>query len=59
LFYKSSDHESLGDRIVEVYENEDKFIKMAQRAQDVLFNKYDPEKNEQGLVNLYNNLIRK
>jgi glycosyltransferase involved in cell wall biosynthesis len=59
LFYKSSDHESLGDRIVEVYENEDKFIKMAQRAQDVLFKKYDPEKNEQGLVDLYKNLIRR
>jgi glycosyltransferase involved in cell wall biosynthesis len=57
LFYKSSDHRSLGDKIIEVYEHEERFKKMAEDAQKFLFKKYDPEKNEQKLVGIYKKLI--
>jgi glycosyltransferase involved in cell wall biosynthesis len=57
LFYKSSDHESLGDRMVQVYENEEDYVEMAKRAQRLLFERYNPEKNEQRLIELYNRLI--
>jgi glycosyltransferase involved in cell wall biosynthesis len=59
LFYKSSDYESLGQKILEVHDNEDKYNKMAQRAQDVIFKRYDLKRNEKELVNIYANLIFK
>lgn len=57
LFYKSSDYKSLGYKIIEIYENEDVFKEMANKAQKILFEKYNPEKNEKNLVKLYINLI--
>lgn len=57
LFYKSSDHKSLGEKIFEVYENEEKFKKMAHRAKEVIFKRYSPERNEKKLVEIYNDLI--
>jgi glycosyltransferase involved in cell wall biosynthesis len=57
LFYKSSDYESLAQKILEVHDNEDKYNKMAQTAQEVLFKRYDLKRNEEELVNIYTNLI--
>ena len=57
LYYKSSDYKSLGEKIIEVYENEDRFKEMAADAQKFMFKKYDPEKNEQKLVKIYKKLI--
>lgn len=59
LFYKSGDYRSLGDRILEVYENEKEFKKMALRAQEDLFKRYDPESNERKIVEIYENLLMK
>jgi glycosyltransferase involved in cell wall biosynthesis len=57
LFYKSSDYRSLGDKIFEVYENEEEFKEMAERAQDILFKRYDPQKNKEKLIGIYRTLI--
>jgi glycosyltransferase involved in cell wall biosynthesis len=59
LFYKSSDHKSLGEKIFEVYENEEEFKKMARRAQEVIFKRYNPKKNEEKLLGIYKNLLIK
>ena len=59
LFYKCSDYRSLGEKIFEVYENEEKFKKMAHKAKEVIFKRYSPERNEKKLVEIYNNLIVK
>ncbi|UCE37903.1 MAG: glycosyltransferase family 4 protein [Thermoplasmata archaeon] len=56
-FYESGDHKNLGDRLYEVYKNGDEFNKMAKKAQEVLFKRYDPEKNEQKFLEIYKNLI--
>lgn len=56
LFYKCSDHKSLGEKIFEVYRNEEKFKKMAYKAQDVLFKRYDPKRNEKRFVEIYRGL---
>jgi glycosyltransferase involved in cell wall biosynthesis len=57
IFYKSSDYRSLGDRIIDVYEDEETYKLMAERAKRILFEKYDPEKNEKKLVEKYIELI--
>lgn len=57
LYYRSSDLRSLGDKIIEVHDDEQKFIEMAKNAQKALFKKYDPVKNEQKLVNIYKYLL--
>ena len=59
LFYRSGDYKSLGEKILEVYENEEELKKMALRAQEVLFKRYDPKRNEERLVEIYRNLIVK
>jgi glycosyltransferase involved in cell wall biosynthesis len=59
LFYRSSDYENLGQKIMEVHENEVECNKMAQRAQEVLFKRYDLKRNEEILVEIYENLIFK
>ncbi|MEE9150283.1 MAG: glycosyltransferase, partial [Thermoplasmata archaeon] len=59
LFYRCSDYKSLGEKIFEVYENEEEFNKMAERAQEVLFKRYNPERNEEKLVGIYKNLLIK
>jgi glycosyltransferase involved in cell wall biosynthesis len=59
LFYKSSDYKSLGEKIFEVYGNEEHFKKMALLAQEVLFKKYDIEKNENKIIKIYKDLIIK
>ncbi|UCE74502.1 MAG: glycosyltransferase family 4 protein [Methanomassiliicoccales archaeon] len=56
-FYKSGDHESLGVKIFEVYKNEAESKKIAQRAQKILFKRYDPKKNEKKLVEIYRYLL--
>jgi glycosyltransferase involved in cell wall biosynthesis len=58
LFYKSSDFKSLCGKILEVYENEEKYKKMAQNAQETLFKRYDPQKNEEKLIDIYKDLLR-
>lgn len=57
LFYESSDYKSLGDKIFEVYEKESDYNKMAHRAQDIIFKKFNPKRNEEKLVKIYLNLI--
>ncbi len=57
LFYNSGDHEDLGDVIFQIYENQEKFKKMAQRAQEVLFDRYDPVANEQKILKIYKHLL--
>ena len=59
LFYKSGNHEDLGDTIIRIYGNKEKFGAMAQRAQEVLFERYDPVSNEQKILKIYNSLLRK
>jgi glycosyltransferase involved in cell wall biosynthesis len=59
LFYKCSDYKSLGEKIFEVYKNEEEFKKMALRAQEVLFRRYNPKRNEEKLLGIYNNLLIK
>jgi glycosyltransferase involved in cell wall biosynthesis len=59
LYYKSGDYRSLGEKIFEVYENQEKFMKMAQRARTVLFKRYDPKQNEEKLVEIYKNFLIK
>ncbi len=59
LYYKSGDYKSLGEKIFEVHENEEKFIKMANRAQAVLFKRYNPKRNEEKLLETYKNLLIK
>jgi glycosyltransferase involved in cell wall biosynthesis len=57
IYYRSSDYKSMGDRILEVYRNEEKYRHMAKRAQGIIFKKYDPEKNEQNILKIYSRLI--
>jgi glycosyltransferase involved in cell wall biosynthesis len=59
LYYNSSDYKSLGDMIYKVYEREEEHMDMAKRAQEYLFKRYDPKKNEQNLVGIYNKLINR
>lgn len=59
LFYDSGDYKGLGEKIFEVFEHEEDFKKMALLAQDVLFKKYDLQKNESRIVEIYKNLIFK
>jgi len=59
LFYKCSDYKSLGEKIFEVYKNEEEFKKMALRAQEVLFRRYNPKRNEENLLKIYRNLLIK
>jgi glycosyltransferase involved in cell wall biosynthesis len=59
LFYESSDHVSLGDKIFEVYSKEQKYIDVAKNAKDILFNRYDPQKNEKKLIEVYAKLLNK
>jgi glycosyltransferase involved in cell wall biosynthesis len=59
LYYKSSDFRSLGEKIIEVHDNQKKSIEMAEKAQKILFKRYDPVKNEQNLVNIYRKLVKK
>ena len=56
-FYKSGDYKDLGKKIMEIYENEEEFKKMAINAQKLMFRKYDPKKNEQKLVDIYKKLL--
>lgn len=57
LFYKSSDFKSLSGKIFEVYDNEEKYKKMAEKAQKILFKRYDPQKNEDKLIDVYKYLL--
>lgn len=59
LFYESGNHEDLAKRIFRIYENKERFRVMAQRAQNVLFERYDPVANEQKILKIYNSLLRK
>ncbi|UCG69063.1 MAG: glycosyltransferase family 4 protein [Thermoplasmata archaeon] len=59
LFYRSGDYKSLGEKILEVYENEKEYNEMALRAQEVLFKRYSPKENEEKLVEIYENLLVK
>jgi glycosyltransferase involved in cell wall biosynthesis len=56
-FYKHGDFTDLGERLYEVYQHEDEFIEMARRAKEKLFERYDPDRNEQNLVDLYKDLL--
>jgi glycosyltransferase involved in cell wall biosynthesis len=56
-FYKSGDYKDLGEKIFKVYENEEEFKSNANKAQKLMFAKYDPNKNEQKLVDVYRKLI--
>jgi glycosyltransferase involved in cell wall biosynthesis len=56
-FYKSGDYKDLGEKILEIYENEEEYKKMANNAQTLMFRKYDPKKNEQKLVGVYKKLL--
>jgi glycosyltransferase involved in cell wall biosynthesis len=57
LLYESGDYKSLGDRIVNIYENEDNAVKRAEDSKKLLFEKYNIEGNEKDLVENYNMLI--
>jgi glycosyltransferase involved in cell wall biosynthesis len=56
-FYKGGDYKSMGHQILEIYENQEEFQKIAKRAQKILFQRYNPEKNEEKLVEIYRNLL--
>jgi len=59
LYYNSGDPEDLGDTICQIYEDPERFNKMAQRAREVLFDRYDPVSNEQKILKIYNHLLSK
>jgi glycosyltransferase involved in cell wall biosynthesis len=59
LFYNSGDPEDLGHTIYQIYENRERFNKMAQRAREVLFDRYDPVSNEQKILKIYKHLLGK
>jgi glycosyltransferase involved in cell wall biosynthesis len=56
-FYKSGDYKDLGEKILEIYENEEEFKNIANKAQKLMFTKYNPKKNEQKLIDIYKKLI--
>jgi glycosyltransferase involved in cell wall biosynthesis len=57
LFYKSGDPRSMGEKIIEVYENQKRFDIMAHNAQEILFKRYNPKKNEEYLLRIYRSLL--
>jgi glycosyltransferase involved in cell wall biosynthesis len=57
LFYESGKPEGLGHAIYQMYENREVFDDMAQRAREALFERYDPEANEQKIIKVYSHLL--
>jgi glycosyltransferase involved in cell wall biosynthesis len=59
LFYKSSDHRSLAESIQKVFDNPEEYQRMAERAQRIIFERYDSDRNEENLLSLYRDLIER
>jgi glycosyltransferase involved in cell wall biosynthesis len=57
LFYNSGDPKDLGDTIYQIYTDRARFNKMAHRAREVLFDRYDPLSNEQKILKIYRHLL--
>jgi glycosyltransferase involved in cell wall biosynthesis len=57
LFYTSSDHKSLGEQILKVHSNKEEYVNMAKNAGEILFKRYNVQKNEKKLMEIYNFLL--
>lgn len=57
LYYEPSNAKDLADKIFEIFSKENEWNGIAVKAQKAIFEKYDPRKMEQRLVNIYCKLL--